>query len=166
MTMLSFKKCHYVSVAIDEGSVQKVKYVDSVLENPWHTNETYPYYTLEITDQTADGYFPIINQGIGNLTKHNINVGSVILDGNTAKKSVSIFNGQKHYVSNLNMMYLRKSFSFHACVIELIMHLKMQSWKMKISTSLSIIYTTLPLNAEKTEFWLVAHAHCTFLQDG
>ena len=48
--------------------------------------EPYPYCTLELRDQTANGYRPILDQGLGNLALHGITLGSVVADGNMAQK--------------------------------------------------------------------------------
>jgi len=84
--MKEFQKLDYVCCAIDQGSVYGRKNVDFVLESPFSTMEPYPYCTLPIQDQTAEGYFPILNHGLGNLELFNIKLGSVVADGNRAQK--------------------------------------------------------------------------------
>ena len=86
MTMKEFTKLDYVCVAIDQGSVLGRKNVDFVLENPSATMEPYPYLSLKISDQTAKGYAPILDQGLGVLELYKIKLGSVVADGNRAQK--------------------------------------------------------------------------------
>ena len=85
-TLQEFKKLDYVCCAIDQGTVLGRKSVDFVLENPFSPMEAYPYYTAKIEDQTAEGYFEVLNEGLGNLELHGIRLGSVVADGNRAQK--------------------------------------------------------------------------------
>jgi len=86
LTMKEFAKHQFVCCAIDQGSVSGRKTVDFVLENPFGKMESYPYYTMPISDQTAEGYMPILHQGLANMQKYDVNLGSVVADGNKAQK--------------------------------------------------------------------------------
>ena len=93
IVMKEYQKLDYVCVAVDQGSVLGRKNVDFVLESPFSTMAAFPYCTLQITDQTAKGYLPILSQGLGCLELHGIKLGSVVADGNRAQKNVSTLHG-------------------------------------------------------------------------
>ena len=86
MTMKEFATLDYVCCAIDQGSVLGRKNVDFILESPFATMEPYPYCTMNIDDQTAEGYLPKLEKGLGDLESFGIRLGSVVADGNLAQK--------------------------------------------------------------------------------
>ena len=85
-TMHSFRSCEYVCVAIDEGSVLGTKNLDFILENPFHNWEAFPYKTIELNGEKAKDYKPALIEGLSLLSSHQIRLGSVVCDGNTAQK--------------------------------------------------------------------------------
>ena len=86
LTMADFKILPYCTIAIDEGKDSLKKNLDFIIENPNSRMEPYPYFTLEIEDETAEGYLPLLNQGLGDAELYGIKVGCVIADGNKAQK--------------------------------------------------------------------------------
>ena len=86
MTMIEFKKLPYVAIAVDEGKDSVNKNLDFILENPNCRLEPYPYMTLKIENETAEGYAPLLAQGLANPSRYDINIGVVIADGNKAQK--------------------------------------------------------------------------------
>lgn len=96
--MSEFKNMPYVAIAIDEGKDALKKNLDFILENPFCKMEPYPYMALEMEDQSAEGYLPLLSTGLINPSRYGIKVAVVIADGNKAQKSVFQWNGKGLYV--------------------------------------------------------------------
>ena len=88
----SFRECPYVCVAIDEGSIHGTKTLDFVLENPFHSYESYPYKTIELQGGKAKDYKPALIDGLSELSSYQIRLGTVVCDGNRAQKHCFSFN--------------------------------------------------------------------------
>ena len=86
LTMSDFKNLPYSTIAIDEGKDTRDKNLDFVLENPCGRMEPYPYLSLQIEDQSAEGYLPLLNEGIGNAGRYGIRIACIVADGNKAQK--------------------------------------------------------------------------------
>ena len=104
LTMAEFKKLEFVAIAVDEGKDSIKKNVDFVLENPQCKMEPYPYLTLPIEDETAEGYAPILEHGLSNPSLYGITIGSIVADGNLAQKNVFPQHGKTHLGKLLSMI--------------------------------------------------------------
>ena len=73
-------------MTIEEGEDSRGKNLDFIIENPMSRMEPYPYFTLKIENETAEGYLPLLEHGLENAEIYGVNLGCVIADGNMAQK--------------------------------------------------------------------------------
>ena len=66
MTMKDFQKLPFCTIAIDEGKDSRDKNLDFIIENPMSRMEPYPYFTLKIENETAEGYLPLLEHWLEN----------------------------------------------------------------------------------------------------
>ena len=75
----------YASISLDEGSTLKTPYLDYVLHNTKKKLGEYVADTREMTGGKAEDYIETIPKGLLYIEKYNINVSTVVVDGNTAQ---------------------------------------------------------------------------------
>ena len=91
----SFADVPYACVAIDEGTTMKCHNLHMVLECPQMQYKPYPFETIKMKGGTASHYVESISTGLKLLSRVNINVGSMVGDGNTAQKKAFSFGWNK-----------------------------------------------------------------------
>ena len=78
-----------------------------VLENPFHSYESYPYKTIELQGGKAKDYKPALIDGLSELSTFQIRLGTVVCDGNTAQKHCFSFN-TTHSIRNYPELPLKQ----------------------------------------------------------
>jgi hypothetical protein len=86
LSMGNFSQLAYTSIAIDEGKTGQNNNLDFVLENPTSKLHPFPATTIRMQRQTTQDYVVSLAQGISEISKYKISIGSVVCDGNTAQK--------------------------------------------------------------------------------
>ena len=86
-----FSKLEYTCVAIDEGKTAGVKNLDFILENPLSNLHPYPAVTEMMESEDAAGYVTHLLNGLASLSRYNINISSIVCDGNKAQKKAFSF---------------------------------------------------------------------------
>ena len=71
----------YVSIAADEGTTRGTKNLDFVAECPGSKIRSFPILTLRLDSLFATSYANAFNTGLRIINSHNINIGSIIVDG-------------------------------------------------------------------------------------
>ena len=84
-TMHRFSLFPYVCLAIDEGTTARYKVLHFVLEYPKGSCPSYPCTNVRMTAGKAKDYVISIAKGLNVIRGYKINVGSIVLDGNTAQ---------------------------------------------------------------------------------
>lgn len=75
----------YASLSLDEGSTLKTPYLDYVLHNTKDKLGEYVVDTREMKGGKAEDYFATIPYGIGYIEGFDVNVSTIVIDGNTAQ---------------------------------------------------------------------------------
>ena len=83
--MRKFSEMTYVSISIDEGTTEKIKFLDFCLENPFYNSKPYPAHTSIMNGLKTVDYIEEISKGLKNLSKYKINVCSIIADGSLSQ---------------------------------------------------------------------------------
>lgn len=81
-----FSKVPFCCVAMDEGTTSGHKNLHFVLECPQTDLKSYPYNIITMKGGDTDCYLDAIPKGLLPLNIVKINIGSVVIDGNTAQK--------------------------------------------------------------------------------
>ena len=83
--MKQFSQAKYTSVALDEGSTLKTPYLDYVLHNTKEKLGEYVADTEVMSGGKAENYIASIPKGLLYISKYNIRLSTVVIDGNTAQ---------------------------------------------------------------------------------
>lgn len=81
-----FSQVPFCCVAMDEGKTSGHMNFHFVLECPQTTLKSYPFNIVRMKGGNTDCYLEAIPKGLLPLSIVNINIGSVVIDGNTAQK--------------------------------------------------------------------------------
>lgn len=83
--MKQFSHVKYTSVALDEGSTLKTPYLDFVLHNTKEKLGEYVAATEVMSGGKTENYIASIPKGLLYISKYNIKLSTVVIDGNTAQ---------------------------------------------------------------------------------
>ena len=83
--MKEFSNLPFVSAAIDEGSTRKLKQLVINLENILYSKSPFPAYTCIMENLKTETYTQVLYQGLLNISKYNVKIGNVIIDGSLSQ---------------------------------------------------------------------------------